>query len=48
VSYDEVAEATDVPVGTVRSRLARGRAILRKELESFAIEQGYLKKATTE
>ena len=48
MSYDEVAEATDVPVGTVRSRLARGRAILRKELESFALEQGYLKKATTE
>jgi RNA polymerase sigma-70 factor (ECF subfamily) len=48
MSYDEVAQATDVPVGTVRSRLARGRAILRKELESFALEQGYLKQATTE
>lgn len=43
MSYDEVAEATGVPVGTVRSRLARGRAILRRELESFAIERGYLK-----
>ena len=48
MSYDEVAEATDVPVGTVRSRLARGRAILRKELESYALEEGYLKKASTE
>ena len=48
MSYDEVAAATDVPVGTVRSRLARGRAILRKELESFALEQGYLKQATNE
>lgn len=44
MSYDEIAEATEVPVGTVRSRIARGRAILRKELENFALEQGYLKR----
>lgn len=44
LSYDEIAEATEVPVGTVRSRIARGRAALRKELETFAFEQGYLKK----
>lgn len=43
MTYDEIAESTEVPVGTVRSRIARGRAILRKELEIFAIEQGYLK-----
>ena len=48
LSYDEVAEVTEVPVGTVRSRLARGRAILRKELEDFALEQGILKHGTTE
>jgi RNA polymerase sigma-70 factor (ECF subfamily) len=48
MSYDEVAAATDVPVGTVRSRLARGRAILRAELESYAREEGYLKQATKE
>ncbi|MEX2243565.1 MAG: sigma-70 family RNA polymerase sigma factor [Fimbriimonadaceae bacterium] len=48
LSYDEVAEATNVPVGTVRSRLARGRAILRKELESFAREEGYLKYGSNE
>ena len=44
LSYDEIAAATEVPVGTVRSRIARGRAALRKELERFALEQGYLKK----
>ncbi|MBS1724372.1 MAG: sigma-70 family RNA polymerase sigma factor [Armatimonadetes bacterium] len=44
LSYDEIAAATEVPVGTVRSRIARGRAILRRELEMFALEQGYLKK----
>lgn len=43
LSYDEIAEVTEVPVGTVRSRIARGRAILRRELERFAREQGYLR-----
>jgi len=43
MTYQEIAEATDVPIGTVRSRLARGRAILRKQLESFARREGYLK-----
>jgi RNA polymerase sigma-70 factor (ECF subfamily) len=32
LSYAEVAEVTAVPVGTVMSRLARGRAMLAKEL----------------
>jgi RNA polymerase sigma-70 factor (ECF subfamily) len=32
LSYAEIAEVTGAPVGTVMSRLARGRAILAKEL----------------
>jgi len=32
LSYDEVAAVLAVPVGTVRSRLARGRAILKEAL----------------
>ncbi|MCW5941568.1 MAG: sigma-70 family RNA polymerase sigma factor [Fimbriimonadaceae bacterium] len=43
LSYQEIADATQVPIGTVRSRLARGRAILRRLLETYAREQGYLR-----
>ena len=46
LSYDEIAEAMEVPVGTVRSRIARGRAALRDRLRNFATEQGYLKDGT--
>ncbi len=42
LSYAEIAEMIDVPIGTVRSRLARGRAILRKMLEEYATRNGYI------
>lgn len=48
MSYEEIAEATNVPIGTVRSRLARGRAILRRELERFATQEGYLRTGLSE
>jgi len=48
LSYEEIAEATNVPVGTVRSRIARGRAILRRELEQYAAEQGYFRRMSTD
>jgi len=36
LSYKEVAEALEIPMGTVMSRLSRGRKLLREELSEFA------------
>jgi len=36
LSYEEIAEATDTNIGTVRSRLHRGRRLLRNKLKSYA------------
>lgn len=33
LTYQEIAEAVDIPVGTVRSRIHRGRLMLREALE---------------
>jgi RNA polymerase sigma-70 factor (ECF subfamily) len=39
LDYAEIAEVLAVPVGTVRSRIARGRALLAKELAQPEVEQ---------
>jgi RNA polymerase sigma-70 factor (ECF subfamily) len=39
-SYKEIAEILDVPVGTVMSRLYRGRKLLQKNLLGYAVAQG--------
>jgi RNA polymerase sigma factor (sigma-70 family) len=39
LSYAEIAVALDIPVGTVRSRLNRARAIVRRALPDFEGEQ---------
>ena len=41
-SYKEIAEIMDVPIGTVMSRLHRGRKQLQKALWEFAGERGLL------
>ena len=42
LSYAEIAEITDVPVGTVMSRLHRGRKALQKALTPYAERHGLL------
>lgn len=39
-SYKEIAEITDVPIGTVMSRIHRGRRALQKALLEYAQAQG--------
>ena len=41
LSYREVSEALEIPLGTVMSRLHRGRKLLRMELTSYARTVGY-------
>lgn len=43
-SYQEAAEIIGCPVGTVRSRIARGRSRLSSQLYQFTRDMGYLKK----
>jgi RNA polymerase sigma-70 factor, ECF subfamily len=38
LSYEEIAEVTETSLGTVKSRLVRGREALRKRLERYAHE----------
>ncbi|MGB7860426.1 MAG: sigma-70 family RNA polymerase sigma factor [Acidimicrobiia bacterium] len=39
-SYKEIAEILDIPIGTVMSRLHRGRKAMQKRLWEFAKERG--------
>jgi RNA polymerase sigma-70 factor (ECF subfamily) len=45
-SYKEIAEILDIPVGTVMSRLHRGRKALQKELYEFAEARGLVTSPT--
>ncbi len=40
-TYEEIANMVDCPIGTVRSRLHRGRKILREKLMEYARQHGY-------
>ncbi len=43
LSYKEIAEIMQCPVGTVMSRLFRGRKLLAQALREFALAEGYVK-----
>ena len=43
-SYKEIAEILDCPVGTVMSRLYRGRKLLEKALLRYARQHGYIRR----
>lgn len=42
LSYKEIAEALKIPLGTVRSRIFRGRRLLRQALSEFAHANGII------
>ncbi len=42
LSYKEIAEITDCPIGTVMSRIYRGRKVLLKLLRAHAIDSGLI------
>ena len=46
LAYEEIAEFLQIPVGTVRSRLHRGRKLLYAQLFDYAKKRGFIKKET--
>lgn len=45
LSYKEIADIMQTPVGTVMSRLFRGRKLLAAALQDFAVAEGYVRTA---
>ncbi len=45
LTYKEVADVLDCPIGTVMSRLHRGRRILKRRLRTYAEQEGIIAEA---
>jgi RNA polymerase sigma-70 factor, ECF subfamily len=43
LSYKEIAEAVDIPIGTVMSRLHRARRLLAQQLRQYAANEGIIR-----
>lgn len=43
LSYDETARVLDCPIGTVRSRVSRGRRMLQLALKGYALKRGMIR-----
>ncbi len=43
LSYQEVSSVLKIPIGTVKSRVSRGRALLRTALAGYARERGIIR-----
>ncbi|HEX6533525.1 MAG TPA: sigma-70 family RNA polymerase sigma factor [Gemmatimonadaceae bacterium] len=46
-AYQDIADTLGIPVGTVRSRLHRGRRMLQKQLWALALDQGLVAETAT-
>jgi len=46
MSYQEIARVMNCPIGTVRSRIARGRRMLQGKLIEYALKQGIVKRGS--
>lgn len=44
LSYPEISAVLGVPLGTVKSRLYRGRRLLEQALYDYALEMGYIRR----
>jgi RNA polymerase sigma-70 factor (ECF subfamily) len=42
-SYKEIADMVAIPIGTVMSRLFRGRRLLQEQLFSYAVREGVIR-----
>jgi RNA polymerase sigma-70 factor (ECF subfamily) len=47
-SYKEIAEMLETPMGTVMSRLHRGRKLMQKMLYNYAVERGIINETLLE
>ena len=45
LSYQETAQVTECPVGTVRSRVSRGRRMLQVALRGYALQRGLIRQS---